>query len=311
MMLDVVYLVFGLALLFAGGEALVRGAAAISVRLGVPPMIIGLTVVGFGTSMPELLVSVQAALKGSSDIAVGNVVGSNIANILLILGIAAIIFPITTAISSVKRDLVVMLAAAALMFVLPMFGILSRVTGSLMVAALIAYLIYAAMSCDREEGCEDSPQQGSMPKNLAFVAAGLVALVFGADFLIDGATSIATVLGVSEAVIGLTIVAVGTSLPELAASAIAAFRRHSEIAIGNVIGSNIFNILGILGATAIIQPVAISPAIATFDIPVMIGVSLALVLLMVFTRSLNRIVGAAFVATYVLYCSYLFVQLPA
>ena len=311
MMLDVVYLVFGLALLFAGGEALVRGAAAISVRLGVPPMIIGLTVVGFGTSMPELLVSVQAALKGSSDIAVGNVVGSNIANILLILGVAAIIFPIPTAISSVRRDLIVMLAVAALMFFLPMLGIVSRLTGGVMVAALIAYLIYAAISCDRSEACEDTPQQGSMPKNLAFVAVGLAALVFGADFLIDGATSIATVLGVSEAVIGLTIVAVGTSLPELAASAIAAFRRHSEIAIGNVIGSNIFNILGILGATAIIKPIAISPAIAAFDIPVMIGVSLALVLLMVFTQSLNRIVGSAFVASYVLYCSYLFVQLPA
>ncbi|MEH0069645.1 calcium/sodium antiporter [Pannonibacter sp. Pt2-lr] len=313
MALDLTFLAAGLVLLFVGGEALVRGAVSIAARFGMPPLLIGLTIVGFGTSMPELLVSLKAAFDGAPDIAVGNVVGSNTANILLILGVAAVICPIPTAIAGIRRDLAMVTLVAVFTLLLGYLGHVSRLMGAAMFFTLCAYLFYAAVYGKKEEEEEDdehAPVPMPLWMQLAFIAGGLAGLVIGADLLVRGATSIARGYGISEAVIGLTIVAVGTSLPELATSAIAAFRRHSEIAIGNVLGSNIFNIIGILGATAVFHPVAIAPSIASFDIPLMLGVTILLALMLLGLKSINRLAGAAFLLLYAGYCGYLFTQMP-
>ncbi|WP_439529717.1 calcium/sodium antiporter [Pannonibacter sp.] len=309
MALDIAFLAIGLVLLFVGGEGLVRGAVSLAARLGMSPLLIGLTVVGFGTSMPELVVSLKAAFYGSPDIAVGNVVGSNTANILLILGAAAVIYPIPTRIPGIRRDLFVMLGVAFFTLGLGYMGAVDRLTGSAMFIALIGYLTYAAMS-GKSDDDEEKPATLPLWQQLGFIFAGLAALVYGADLLVTGATSIARSFGISEAVIGLTIVAVGTSLPELATSVVAALRKHSEIAIGNVIGSNIFNIFGILSLTAIIHPISINPTIAGFDIPLMLAASVLLVILLLGSKHLSRLIGGGFLALYAGYCAWLFTQTP-
>ncbi|NBN63476.1 calcium/sodium antiporter [Microvirga tunisiensis] len=314
MLMEILFLIIGLALLFAGGEALVRGAVALAAKIGMSPLIIGLTVVGFGTSTPELVVSIKAAFEGSADIAVGNVVGSNTANILFILGVAALISPIPTMIAGIRRDLYVMLAVAVLMLGLGYMGIIDRLAGGVMVALLVAYVAYAAVNSKTSpEDQDETQQQANMPvwQQAAYIIGGLVLLILGADYLIGSATTIARAIGVSEAVIGLTIVAVGTSLPELATSVIAAFRKHSEIAIGNVVGSNIYNILGILGVASLLKPLSIAPTMTSFDIPVMLAVTLLLVVAMLAFRSISRSIGAGFVLIYVAYCVWLYTQTPA
>lgn len=308
MLLDIALVGLGLVLLFFGGDLLVRGAVALAARLCVPPLLIGLTIVGFGTSMPELLVSLNAAFAGLPDIAVGNVVGSNTANILLILGLAVLVAPLPTRIPGLSRDLAVMLASAGLLAVLAMDGRIAGWQGLLLLTLLAAYLVYGAIR-GRSQGAEE-PDTGSSLKlwqMLGFLAAGLAALVFGADFLVDGATSLARGVGVSDAVIGLTIVAVGTSLPELATSVVAAMKRQPEIAVGNVVGSNIFNILGILGVTAAISPVPVAPQMVAFDIPVMLAVSLAIAALLTVVHRVPRWAGLALLAVYAWYCVVLFV----
>jgi cation:H+ antiporter len=300
--LDYVYLVAGLIGLFFGGEALVRGSVGIARRMAIPPLLIGLTVVGFGTSTPELLVSVDAAWRGVPDIAVGNVVGSNLANMLLIIGLSALVWPIRVMGATLRRDTGVMMAAALVM--VPIFAMaqVGRLSGLVLVAGLVAYLIWAYRR-PGEAGPEDAdmPAPASMLVSVLWVLGGLVALMVGARFLVDGAVSIARGYGVSEAFIGLTIVAVGTSLPELATSLIAAFRRQSEIAIGNIVGSNIFNLLGILGVTAMIAPIPVASRFLTFDLPVMIGVSLVLTALLLTRPVIGRGIGGAMLASYVVY----------
>lgn len=308
MLIDIALVGLGLVLLFFGGDLLVRGAVALAARLSVPPLLIGLTIVGFGTSMPELLVSLNAAFAGLPDIAVGNVVGSNTANILLILGLALLVAPLPTRLPGLGRDLVVMLASAGLLALVAMGGRVAGWQGMLFLALLAAYLVYGAMR-GRAQGADLPATGASMAlwQMLGFLAAGLAALVFGADFLVDGATSLARGIGISDAVIGLTIVAVGTSLPELATSVVAAFKRQPEIAVGNVVGSNIFNILGILGVTAAISPVPVAPQMVSFDIPVMVAVSVAIAALLTFTRHVPRLAGLALLAVYGWYCTVLFV----
>jgi cation:H+ antiporter len=299
--LDYLYILAGLVGLFLGGEALVRGSVSIAQRLHVPPFLIGLTVVGFGTSTPELLVSVEAALRGAPDIAVGNIVGSNIANILLIVGFTALVWPIRVAGCTLRRDCAVMVLAAAVL--LPIFatGQVGRLAGMLLVAGLTVYLVWAC----RHPGESDEEETDKAPSSpvvaALWIIVGLVALMLGARALVSGATSIARDMGISEAFIGLTIVAVGTSLPELATSLIAAFRRQSEIAIGNVIGSNIFNVLGILGVTAVISPIPVAQRFFGFDVPVMIGLSLGLTGLLLWRSVVGRGVGLGMVAAYAAY----------
>ncbi|WP_322890105.1 MULTISPECIES: calcium/sodium antiporter [unclassified Yoonia] len=300
--MDYFYVVAGLVGLFFGGEALVRGSVGVARRLAIPPLLIGLTVVGFGTSTPELLVSVQAALRGVPDIAVGNIVGSNIANILLIVGVTALVWPITVTGATLRRDTLVMVAAALVLVPVFALGVIGRLPGLVLVAGLAGYLVWAYRTPGAAEPEDaDLPAPSSTWVSVLWVVGGLVVLMAGARFLVDGSVNIARGFGISEAFIGLTIVAVGTSLPELATSLIAAFRRQSEIAIGNIVGSNIFNVLGILGLTAIITPVPVAGRFLTFDLPVMIVASLVLTALLLTRPQIGRVMGVGLLVAYVGY----------
>lgn len=295
------YLLFTLGLLglFFGGEYLVRGASAVARHFGLSPMVIGLTIVGFGTSAPELLVSLQAALADppAPGIAIGNVVGSNIANILLILGVSAAIAPLLIPARKLWRDLGFMLAATAILWVMLWDGQVTRMEGILLLAGLAAFLATAFLTGKEEV---DEVTLGDIPqwKAWAMTFAGLVVLVIGARLLVDSATEIARGFGISEAVIGLTIVAVGTSLPELATSVIAAIRKQTEIAVGNVVGSNIFNIFGILGTTAAIIPIPSEARFATLDMPWAAGTAVGLTVLAFALGGLPRIAGVLLLAAY-------------
>lgn len=279
------FLLAGLVLLYFGAEGLVRGSSSIALRLGVSPLLIGLTVVAFGTSAPELVVSLKAALMGQGDISVGNVVGSNICNIGLILGLSALIVPIKVASQIVRVDTPIMIAVTALALVLLYDGRLSRMEGIFLFVLLVAYLIFSiilakkkpadALSAEFSEEIKLSKR--GLAVDLAMVIGGLVMLVFGARFLVDSAIEIARAVGLSEAVIGLTIVAIGTSLPELATSLVAAWKKEADIAVGNVVGSNIFNILGILGISAVVTPLS-STGITGIDLGLMMAFAMALLL---------------------------------
>lgn len=300
--MDYIYVVAGLIGLFFGGEALVRGSVGVARRMAIPPLLIGLTVVGFGTSTPELLVSVQAALGGVPDIAVGNIVGSNIANILLIVGLTSLVWPIRVSGGTLRRDTAVMVAAAIALVPIFAMGEIGRFPGAVLVLGLVGYLIWVYLQPgDAVDDDADTSVPSSMLISALWVLGGFVVLIFGARFLVDGSVSIARGFGISEAFIGLTIVAVGTSLPELATSIIAAFRRQSEIAIGNIVGSNIFNVLGILGVTALIQPVPVADRFLTFDLPIMIAASLALTALLLTRPIIGRGIGLVVLIAYVTY----------
>jgi cation:H+ antiporter len=314
-------LIGGLALLIIGGELLVRGAVQVATGLGVSPLVIGLTLVGFGTSTPELVTSVQAALSDAPGIAYGNIVGSNIANILLIAGVAALISPMVIASVALKRDGAVMLAVAiafsAIAFAMP----LGRTAGALFVGALVAYVylafrqekaaapaghgaVYDKSLALQEADAALSPP--ASPKTSLLVSTfialgGLVLVVVGGRFLVDGAVSLARGFGISETVIGLTIVAVGTSMPEFVTSVVAGIRKQGDVAFGNIVGSNIYNILGIGGFTALVAPGAVPAEIVSFDNLVMIGVSLALVVFAWTSLRIGRREGAALLAGYVAY----------
>ncbi|WP_142849467.1 calcium/sodium antiporter [Telmatospirillum sp. J64-1] len=315
-MMTYLMLVGGFVLLFVGGEALVRGAVALARRLGVSPLVIGLTIVAAGTSAPELVVSLQAALRGQPDIAVGNVVGSNIANILLILGTAGLIQSMRASPGLVYRDGGIMVGASLLLVAVALTGQVAQWQGGIMFAGLIAYIVYSYWAEKRgtkpdfhsQEAEEFEAVPMKLPVAVLVLILGLGGVMLGADWLINGAVTIARQFGVSEAVIGLTVVAIGTSLPELATSVIAAFRRHADVAIGNVIGSNIFNILGILGVTALVTPVPVNPSIVAFDIWVMLGVSVLLLPLLVTGWRLARAEAALFFVAYVAYVGWLYLS---
>jgi len=308
-------LVAGFLLLVAGGDSLVRGAVAIARRIGVSPLLIGLTLVGFGTSTPELLTSVQAALVGSPGIAVGNVVGSNTANILLILGFAALISPLRTSPDAFRRDGTVVLLSALACAGVVLSGYLDRTVGVVLVALLITYILYtyrrervvhdASAMMHEAEASAAEPAPTRLRVAALFTIGGLALTLLGARFLVDGAIELARAAGVSETIVGLTIVAVGTSLPELVTSVMAAVRRQSDVAFGNIVGSNIYNILGILGVTAIVRPIPVPPEIAHVDIWVML---LATVLLLVFSVTgwrVTRTEGGVLLASYIAYVGYL------
>lgn len=305
-------LLLGIALLTGGGEALIRGALGVSERTGLSPLLVGLVVVGFGTSMPELVVSVDAVLGGHPDIAVGNVVGSNIANVLLILGLCAVVTPLHVTPLGLRRDAVSVIGATLLFLVLAGGGGLGWQAGLVLFSALAAYLI---LSYYTERRATDSPAAAvheaeasaleryphSMGRSLGIVLLGLFLLIGGSRIVLEGAVGIARDLGVSEALIGLTLVAVGTSLPELTISFMAALRRQADVAVGNILGSNIFNILGILGVAACLQPITVGGRIATIDQWVMLGAAVVLVLFLLTGRRLNRIEGAVLLSSYIGY----------
>ncbi|MBI1401474.1 calcium/sodium antiporter [Hyphomonas sp.] len=256
----------GLVLLFIGGEALVRGSVSVARKLNISELVIGLTLVGFGTSVPELVTSIQAVGNGSVGIAIGNVVGSNVANIFLVLAVAAIITPIMVQPSALARDGTIMIAVTILLCGLLWFDQFGRIAGIILVALLVSYLAFSLIADQRRQDAtaEMHRAEGELVEagygltlGLLIAAAGLVAVVFGANLLVTGASTLARSFGISETVIGLSIVAVGTSLPELATSVVAALRKRADVALGNIIGSNIFNILGIVGVTALVQPFSI------------------------------------------------------
>lgn len=303
--MDYLFVAGGLVGLYFGAEWLLRGSIALAQKLAIPTLIVSLVIVGFGTSMPELLVSVRAAISGSSDIALGNVVGSNTANILLIIGACAMIFPITQWDKGVKRDTYVMIAAAVLLLGLAQFPAIGRLAGLIMVAVLLAYVVYAYVNSrgSVEEATDEEVKHETLSNvfTTALILGGLVTLFIGAELLVRGATNLARDFGVSEAVIGLTVVAVGTSLPELATGIMSALRKHSDIMIGNIVGSNIFNILFILGVTSVIQPIVVAPRFASFDIPVMLGVTLGFAFLLLAHLGVRRLTAGAMLVAYVGY----------
>lgn len=315
MIIDILMILGGLVLLFFGGESLIKGAVSLARNFGLSRLLVSAVVVGFGTSMPEMTVSVSAALKGASDIAVGNVVGSNIANVLLIVGLGAVLCPILVAGKAVKRDVFVMLGGSVALCGLALAGNVSLIAGVFMFAALIAYIAWsytqdkkssAETAGDIDEDIEGEPQLHAL-KASAYTLAGLAFLIGGSYILVEGAVAIARDFGLSEAVIGLTIVAVGTSLPELATAVVAAYRKQSDIIIGNVLGSNIFNILSILGVTAIISPIPIAAQIADTDVWIMLGVAVFLSIWLLRGRTIGKISGIAMLATYCIYIVWLYI----
>ncbi|MBR7130447.1 MAG: calcium/sodium antiporter [Lentisphaeria bacterium] len=302
----------GIALLYYGAEFLIKGGVSIALKLKVPALVIGLTLVAFGTSAPELVVSVDATLKGSGDISIGNVVGSNICNIALILGLSVLIAPLAVQKKLLRFDLPLLTAVSILLmiFLLSSQGI-TRWQGIIFFTGIVVYTVYNiyAGKKDGADGDDDVVNSKIYPYWLsaAMVAGGLAGLIIGAKLFVNAAIFIARAGGVSDAVIGLTVVALGTSLPELATSVVAAFKNEHDIAIGNVIGSNIFNILCILGVAPIISPIH-APQINIVDIAVMMFVTLALFPIMRSKWSINRLEGAFLLLIYIGYTAYLFVK---
>ena len=315
--MSILLFVAGLLFLIVGAEALVRGSSRLAAVLGISPLVIGLTVVAFGTSSPELAVSIKAALSGQSNIAVGNVVGSNIFNVLFILGLSALIVPLVVSQQLVRIDVPLMIALSVIVLIFSLDGSFSRSDGFILVAGLVLYVSFLIYQ-SRKESIEvkDEYARGfgdegraavSWLKNIVFVISGLVLLVLGSRWLVNGAVSFAQYLGVSELVIGLTIVAAGTSLPEVVTSVIAAIRGERDIAVGNVVGSNLFNIMGVLGIASIVAPngIEVSAAVTRFDIPVMIVVAFACLPIFFTGGVISRQEGALFLGYYVVYTLYL------
>ncbi len=309
MMLDIVFIVLGVWCVLKGADYLTEGAAAVARRMHIPEMIIGLTIVAAGTSAPELFVSVVSALKGTSDLAVGNVVGSNIMNTMLIVGVAAMVAPMTISKTTVKKDLPFTVGASMLLLFLAFDHFLGHVGGFLLLAAFALFMAYSIYRASGSEEQEDAPkEQLSAFKNTCYVLGGLLLLIVGSNVFVDHASNLALQMGVSEGVVGLTVVAGGTSLPELATTVVAARKGQSALAIGNVIGSNVFNILLILGLTATIHPLQIE-GITTIDMAVML-LSVTFVWLFAFTRfKVERWEGFVLLVGYLAYLTWLIISL--
>ncbi|MBB5208164.1 cation:H+ antiporter [Chiayiivirga flava] len=301
-------------LLLVGAEALIRGASRLALAVGLSPLVIGLTVVAFGTSTPELAITVDAAVRGAPDIALGNVVGSNIANVLLILGLTAMIAPLIVNRQLIRVDVPVMIAVSLGVCAMALDGVIARWEGTLLIACAVVYTVALVRIGRRRTkgaiGGEAPPPPGTWWVNLLFMAAGLALLVLGAQLLVQAAVSIATGLGVGELVIGLTVVAVGTSLPEIATSMLAAIRGEREMAVGNIVGSNIFNLLLVLGISAGVAPdgVPVSDAAIRFDLPVMAAVAFACLPIFFTGHCIARWEGTLFFGFYLAYMAYLLLQ---
>lgn len=306
--MEYLWLTLGLMALVLGGEFLVRGAVSIALKAKISPLVVGMTVVSFGTSAPELLVSLSAVFGGYPDVSVGAVVGSNISNIGLVLGITVLIFPIAVNHDSLRIDWPLMILATFLFYFFAMNGELSWWEGVVFIAILSIFTFWLILR-SRKEGVqlaaesevEDLDVGNPAYKDILFLSIGMVALYFGADWLIQSVVSIASSQGVSEKLISVTIVAFGTSLPELVTSAMAAFRKETDISIGNLIGSNIFNIFAILGVTAILHPLRISDSINQFDVYFLLGISLLLFPMMLFGKKIGRWKGFFLILFYAFY----------
>ncbi|SDI62863.1 calcium/sodium antiporter [Lutimaribacter saemankumensis] len=303
----------GLVILLLAGDALVKGAVNLSLRVGIPALIVSLTIVAFGTSAPELLISVKAALEGVPGIALGNVVGSNTANILLVLGIPALLATMHTSECNSRKTYLQMIAASVLFIGLAFTGEFNHITGLILLASLFAMLTFAfldakahrkaerAAAAEEEEEVEGADPDMPWWQIFVFLILGLVGLPLGADLLVDNATIIAREFGISDTVIGLTLVAVGTSLPELATTVMAALRRQADVALGNVIGSNMFNLLAIIGVASMVAPIPVDPEFLRFDLWVMLGASILLIPFVFLRRDITRAWGMVLTLLYLVY----------
>ncbi len=318
--MDLLIFLGGLFLLIIGADILVRGASKLAMSFGISPLVVGLTIVAFGTSAPEVAVSVGAIVDGKTDIAIGNVVGSNIFNVLFILGISALITPLVVNIQLIRQEVPIMLGASLLLLALSMDGRLSFLDGSFLFVLLLAYTTFLIVQSRRETqaaqdefGEEIQPAQaGAWDSHwgvqIGLIAAGLVALVFGSDYLVQASVNFAKAMGVSDLIIGLTIVAAGTSMPEVATSITAAIKGERDIAVGNVVGSNTFNILGCLGLSGLVSGnlgLTMAPSLLAFDIWVMLAVALACLPIFITGREIARWEGGLFFAYYIAYVAYL------
>lgn len=320
----ILFFLAGLVILILGADWLVRGASRLAAAFGVSPLAIGLTIVAIGTASPEVAVSLQAAVSGQGDLTLGNVLGSNIFNILLILGVTALVAPIVIAEQLIRKDAPIMLGVSLLTFGLALNGNLGAWDGAILLLGLIVYMVFALRQSRREnkavqkeyaqEFAEKEPRTTrNTVTNLVFIILGLVVLVSGSNLLVESAVDIAHALGVSELVIGLTVVAAGTSLPEVATSVIAALKGESDIAVGNAVGSNIFNLLGVLGIGALVAPGGISvlERVLQFDLPVMVFVALVTLPVFYIDNRISRLEGGLLLSYYVIYVTYIILQAAA
>lgn len=317
MLTHAIFFVLGLVTLIVGAELLVRGASKLALSTGISPLVVGLTVVAFGTSAPEMAVSVGASLGGSPDLAIGNVVGSNIANILLILGISALVAPLVVNEQIIRQEVPIMIGASAIFVAMALDGDISRIEAGVLFALVIGYtvfLIRQSRSASRElsdEYAAEMPADSTWDRHwsvqLGLIVVGLGGLVLGADWLVDSAVAFARAFGVSDLVIGLTVVAIGTSMPEIATSIVAAIRGERDIAVGNVVGSNVFNIFAVIGVTGLVSSggIPVPEAARNFDLWVMLAVAFAALPIMLTGREISRWEGAIFIGYYCAYTAYL------
>lgn len=306
MIVSTLFLVAGSIALYFGAEWIVKGSANFASRLGIPTLVIGLTVVAFGTSLPELIVSIIAAMEGSSAIAIGNIIGSNVANVGLVLGLSALIFPITINFSYLKRDIFAYLAICALFIFFILDGQLNNYEGTVFFIILILYIVICVKWPLGDNPETEEEVKGRMGKLFSLIAGGIILLALGAELFVDGAISLARYLGVSDVVIGMSVVAFGTSLPELSTSAIAAFRKESAISVGNIIGSNIFNILSVLGISSMLFPLNSPKEIVGKEVVFMVGYGIALILIAKMPQPISRITSSGLLLGYIFFIYLLF-----
>lgn len=315
-MLIAAYLIGGLLLLFVGGEALIRGAVSLAKKFSVPPLIIGLTIVSYGTSMPELIVSLQANLNGISTLAVGNIAGSNITNVLLVLGVTALIFPISTDETLLKREAPFLILVTVLFIFFGLTGSIIPLEGAALIFLLLFYTVYIFYVAQRDKSALPEHQVAETEEQLnineswfvglVYTPIGLLMLAVGADFFVIGAGDLARIFGVSEAIIGLTIAAFGTSAPELFAAVMAAFRKHADLALGNVVGSNLFNLLGVGGVVPMFGALQVSDNFILVDFWVLLLVTCLLAYVMISKHKITRVEGGVMFAGYIAYMIYLY-----
>jgi cation:H+ antiporter len=309
MLLSILILFIGLAILILGGDFLVKGASSIALRLKISPLVVGLTVVAFGTSVPELLISVKSALAGSPDLAMGNVIGSNICNLALILGIAAIISPIYVQKNSLTIDWPMTMGSSLLLYLMVREGYVDSYEGILFICILIVYVVFIIRKSRKDmKVARELEQEFDLPKthhtflkDLSYIILGSAGLFFGAEWFVSSAQDFARLLRIEERVIGITVLAIGTSLPELITSSVASFKKETDLALGNLMGSNIFNILSILGVTSIIKEIRVSDVILNTDIIWMLGVTLVVLPLMLTRRQVGRVDGMILLLIYIFY----------
>ena len=318
MLIDVALLVVGLILLVVGGDLLVRGASNLAYSLQISPLVVGLTVVAFGTSAPELLVSIKAAMDGAPDISMGNIIGSNICNLSLVLGATAAIFPIYVHENSIKIDWPMAFGASLLLYFFISYDFVVQQFEGIIFILILAIYTYFLIEMSRRETIEKMLEENdgeeipeikgaAVFRELGILALGGIVLYFGSEWFVGSAESIATLLGVSEKLIGLTVIAIGTSLPELVTSVIAASKKETDLAVGNLLGSNIFNVLSILGVTSIIKDISVNKSLVDEDMLVMLGITLLVFVFMIYRKKVTRIHGLILLAVYFSYTAYLII----